>query len=157
MTTIKEQLTTLISDPFDGPFEGADYYVENDILHVVENNVRLAGVIAHTVNHSGLFEKKLVRLGVCGDTIMLGFDSLGNAGSVFTTKIGKTKDILVEVKATEDNRFCFYLNKHRSGKQFKTLISTKRYLTKLDKELKREDSRDIDHREEDEEDELVIL
>ena len=154
----RQRLTEIISDPFDGPFDGIDYFIDDDdTIYVIESSPAMAGLIAHRVNKSGAFPQKLIRLGLKGGGVVLGFDTLAESSPIFTIKIGYGKDILAEVKETEDGKFCFYLNKRRSSKMFKTLLTTKRYLKKLDREMVREylGLKDDDYQDDIEEDEVT--
>lgn len=129
-------LNEIITDPFDGPFEGEDYWIDDDgTIQVAENNVVLAATIMRKANNSGKFTNKLVKIGQRGDSILLGFDTLFSAEPVYTCKIGYLNDTLAEVKKTQDNKFCLYLNKKRGTRIFKKLSSAKLFLKKLDKEL----------------------
>ena len=53
MKNLSEKLNDMIADPFDGPFEGEDFWVDSDgVIQVSDNNVRLAGIIMRKVNQS---------------------------------------------------------------------------------------------------------
>lgn len=136
---MKDLLNEIISDPINGPHEGEDYWIDDDgSIQVAENNVVLAATILRKTNNSGKFPVKLVKTGQRGDSIILGFDTLVDAEPVYTTKIGYDKDTLAEVKRTQDNKFCVYLNKKRTTRMFKKLVSAKTFLKNLDKELRQE-------------------
>jgi len=137
MVTFSEQLTELITDPFDGPFEGEDYYLDKDgIIQVPVDKITLAAIIMRKVNSSGVFTKKLVRIGQGGDNVWLGFDTMLEADPVYTTRIGPNKDTLAEVKKDSAGKFCLYLNGNRSTRLFKKLVTVKNFLKQLDGELK---------------------
>jgi hypothetical protein len=134
--TISEQLSNIIGDPIDGPYEGEDYWIDADgTIQVAENNVRLAAIIMRKTNLSGYFDKKLVKIGAQGDSILLGFDTLVDAPAVYTAKIGFKGDMLAEVKTDESGKFCLYINGKRSPKMFAKLSAVKASLKKLDKEM----------------------
>ena len=137
MTSFSAVLRKLISDPYEGPFEGEDYFIDVDgSIQVPVDNVKLAAVVMRRVNISGKFDKKLVKIGQSGDNVILGFDNLSEEPAVFTTKIGFGKDVLAEVKKDDADKFCVYLDKKRSSKLFKKLSSAKLYLKRLDLDLK---------------------
>lgn len=137
MSKIAEKLNTIIADPFNGPFEGEDYWIDDTgIIQVAENNVRLAAIIMRKANLSGEFDKKLVKIGAQGDSILLGFDSLVDADPVYTAKIGFKGDILAEVKEDQSGKFCLYINGKRGIRMFAKLSSVKSALKKLDREMK---------------------
>jgi hypothetical protein len=137
MAKFSEQLTTIITDPFDGPFEGEDYYIDADgIVQVPVDNIKLAAIIMRKVNASGMFDKKLVRVGQGGDNIWLGFDTMVDADAVYTQRIGPNKETLVEVKKDLVGKYCLYINNHRSTRLFKKLITAKNFIKQLDIELK---------------------
>ena len=51
-----EQLLTIISDPYEGPEEGIDFWVdENGLIQVPDN--RIAGLIMRKANVSGSFNQ----------------------------------------------------------------------------------------------------
>ena len=91
--TLNSQLLDIISDPITGPFEGEDYWIDDSgVIQVAENNVRLAAIIMRKANLSGKFDKKLVKIGAQGDSILLGFDSLTDTAPVYSAKIGYKGD-----------------------------------------------------------------
>jgi len=136
MTTFNKQLTNIISDPFDGPFEGEDFWIDDDgTIQVAENNVRVAAMIMRKANSSGVFDQRLVKIGAQGDSILLGFDTLADVAPVYTAKIGFKGDMLAEVKADLTGKFCLYINGKRGAKLFNKLASVKSAIKKLDKEL----------------------
>lgn len=137
MQKLAEQLNQIIADPFDGPFEGEDYWIDdNGVIQVAENNVRLAAIIMRKANLSGEFDKKLVKIGAQGDSILLGFDTLTDTDPVHVAKIGFKGDMLAEVREDETGKFCLYLNGKRGTKMFAKLSAVKSALRKLDKEMK---------------------
>lgn len=137
MQKLAEQLNQIIADPFEGPYEGEDYWIDDSgVIQVPENNVRLAAIIMRKTNLSGEFDKKLVKIGVMGDSILLGFDTLAEVAPVHTAKIGFKGDILAEVKQDENGKFILYINGKRSPKMFSKLSAVKSTLRKLDKEMK---------------------
>jgi hypothetical protein len=129
-----DQLLEIISDPFDGPEEGVDFWVDEQ-GYIQVNEVYTAALIMRKANISKLFDKKLVKVGQRGDSILLGFDTLLDVTSVYTANIGFKNDTLAEVKQDTDGKFCLYLNKKRHPRLFKKLASAKSFLKKLDKEL----------------------
>jgi hypothetical protein len=136
MSKLAEKLNNIIADPFNGPFEGEDYWIDdNGVIQVAENNVRLAAIIMRKANLSGKFDKRLVKIGAQGDSILLGFDTLRDTPSVYTAKIGFKGDMLAEVREDESGKFCLYLNGKRGTKMFAKLSAVKSALKKLDKEM----------------------
>ena len=136
MTTFNEQLTNIISDPFDGPFEGEDFWIDDDgTIQVAENNVRVAAMIMRKANSSGVFDQRLVKIGAQGDSILLGFDTLADVAPVYTAKIGFKGDMLAEVKEDADGKFCLYINGKRGARMFSKLSAVKAALKKLDREM----------------------
>ncbi len=136
MTQVAELLNEIIGDPIEGPFEGEDYWIDDDgTIQVAENNVRLAATIMRKANNSGAFHQRLVKVGASGDSILLGFDTLVDVPPVYTTKIGYKGDMLAEVKKDETGKFCLYLNGKRAARLFNKLSSVKTALKKLDKEM----------------------
>ena len=136
MTKFSQQLTNIITDPFNGPFEGEDYWIDDTgVIQVAENNVRLAAIIMRKANLSGEFDKKLVKIGAQGDSILLGFDSLTDTAPVYSAKIGYKGDMLAEVRADESGKFCLYINGKRGTKMYAKLSAVKSAIKKLDKEM----------------------
>ena len=139
MTQVAELLNEIIGDPINGPYEGEDYWIDEDgTIQVAENNAILAGTILRKTNNSGQFDTKLVKIGQRGDSIILGFDTLLDADPVYKTKIGYMHDTLAEVKKDTAGKFCLYLNKKRATRMFTKLAAAKAFLKKLDKELQSE-------------------
>jgi hypothetical protein len=136
MQKLAEKLNDIIADPFNGPFEGEDYWIDNNgIIQVAEINVRLAAIIMRKANLSGEFDKKLVKIGAQGDSILLGFDSLTDALPVYSAKIGYKGDMLAEVRADESGKFCLYVNGKRGTKMYAKLSVVKSAIKKLDREM----------------------
>lgn len=136
MSKLAEKLNNIIADPFEGPFEGEDYWIDDTgIIQVAENNVRLAAIIMRKANLSGKFDKKLVKIGAQGDSILLGFDSLTDTPPIYTAKIGFKGDMLAEVRANESGKFCLYVNGKRGNKMFAKLSAVKSAIKKLDREI----------------------
>lgn len=136
MTSFSAVLSKLISDPYQGPFEGEDYFIDVDgSIQVPVDNVKLAALVMRRVNISGKFDKKLVKVGQSGDNVILGFDTLSEQPAVYTGKIGFHGDVAVEIKKDEAGKFCIYLDKKRSSRLFKKLSSAKTFLKRLDNEL----------------------
>ena len=134
--TFGEQLLEIISDPYEGPFEGEDYFIDVDgVIHVPVDNIKLAALVMRKVNATGMFEQKLVKIGQGGDSVLLGFDTLVDADPVYVVRVGYKKDTLAEVKKDTGGKFALYLNKQRTARLFKKLTSVKLFLKKLDKEL----------------------
>jgi hypothetical protein len=139
MTQVAELLNDIIGDPINGPYEGEDYWIDEDgTIQVAENNAILAGTILRKANNSGQFAVKLVKIGQRGDSIILGFDTLLDADPVYTTNIGYMRDTLAEVKKDTAGKFCLYLNKKRATRMFTKLTAAKTFLKKLDKDLQNE-------------------
>lgn len=136
MQKLADKLNNIIADPFNGPFEGEDYWIDdNGVIQVAENNVRLAAIIMRKTNLSGEFDKKLVKIGAQGDSILLGFDSLTDALPVYSAKIGFKGDMFAEVKKDESGKFCLYINGKRGNKMFAKLSAVKSAIKKLDREM----------------------
>ena len=136
MQKLAEKLNDIIADTFNGPFEGEDYWIdESGVIQVAENNVRLAAIIMRKANLSGEFDKKLVKIGAQGDSILLGFDSLTATPPIYTAKIGFKGDMLAEVRADESGKFCLYINGKRGNKMFAKLSAVKSAIKKLDREI----------------------
>jgi len=136
MTNFSQKLTNIISDPFNGPFEGEDFWVDADgTIQVAENNVRVAAMIMRKTNGSGEFPQRLVKIGVQGDSILLGFDTLSDTELVYTARIGFKGDMLAEVKADTNGKFCLYINGKRGARMFSKLSAVKAALKKLDREM----------------------
>ena len=136
MSKLAEKLNKIIADPFNGPFEGEDYWIDDTgVIQVAENNVRLAAIIMRKANLSGKFDKKLVKIGAQGDSILLGFDSLTATPPIYTAKIGFKGDMLAEVRADESGKFCLYINGKRGNKMFAKLSAVKSAIKKLDREI----------------------
>jgi hypothetical protein len=136
MQKLAEKLNDIIADPFNGPFEGEDYWIDDTgVIQVAENNVRLAAIIMRKANLSGKFDKKLVKIGAQGDSILLGFDSLTDALPIYSAKIGFKGDMFAEVKKDESGKFCLYINGKRGNKMFAKLSAVKSAIKKLDKEM----------------------
>lgn len=130
----QEQLLTIISDPYDGPQEGIDFWVdENGLIQVSDN--RIAGLIMRRANTSGVFEQKLVKMGQKGDVLLLGFDTLLDAEPVYSARIGFKGDATAEVKQDANGKFCVYVNGKRQARLFNKLTSAKQTIKKLDKDL----------------------
>jgi hypothetical protein len=87
-------------------------------------------------NLSGQFDKKLVKIGAQGDSILIGFDTLTDKDPVHTVKIGFKGDMLAEVKEDVSGKFCLYINGKRVTKMFAKLSAVKSAIRKLDKEIK---------------------
>lgn len=130
-----EELANYISDPYDGPEEGVDFWVDEQGLIQVQDP-RTAALIMRKVNFSQQFDNKLVKIGQRGDSILLGFDTLLDIDPVYSANIGFKRDTLVEVKQDQQGMFCLYINKKRATRMFKKLSSAKTFLKKLDKELR---------------------
>lgn len=139
MTQVAELLNDIIGDPINGPYEGEDYWIDEDgTIQIAENNAILAGTILRKANNSGAFEIKLVKIGQRGDSIILGFDTLLDAEPVYVTHIGYMRDTHAEVKKDTAGKFCLYLNKKRATRMFTKLSAAKTFLKKLDRELQSE-------------------
>ena len=139
MTHVAEVLNEIISDPILGPYEGEDYWIDEDgTIQIADNNVVLAATIMRKTNNSGQFTIKLVKIGHRGDSIILGFDTLLDAEPVYATDIGYMRDTHAEVKKDTAGKFCLYINKKRATRMFSKLAAAKTYLKKLDKELQNE-------------------
>ena len=136
MQKLAEKLNEIIADPFNGPFEGEDYWIDDSgVIQVAENNVRLAAIIMRKANLSGEFDKKLVKIGAQGDSILLGFDSLIDTAPVYSAKIGFKGDMFAEVRKDESDKFCLYVNGKRGNKMYAKLSVVKSAIKKLDREM----------------------
>ena len=133
-----EKLLEIISDPYQGPYEGEDFQIDDQgIIQVEANNVKIAAKIMRLANSSGEFAHQLVNLGKKGDSILLGFDELAEQVSLYSASIGFKGDMSAEVKKDLDSKkFYIYLNGKRSGKKFSSLGRAKTHIKKLDAELK---------------------
>ena len=136
---VMEIIETELVDPIEGPYEGEDYWAEDEFVYVGNRNVVLAAKIMREVNRTTHFDKRLVKFRTAGDVIVLGFDSLADIESVFTCRIGSHKEKLIELKESEDGRLAMYMNKERSSTTFKTLKASKSYIKKLHRTLCGED------------------
>jgi len=145
---LKNTLHSVICDPFDGPFEGEDYYIGDEAVHVDASQAKIVGIILRKVNTSGLFAKKLVQIGRHGDFVALGFDEVGNKEPIYSTRIGPNKEILAEVRSNDSDILYLYLNNYRKLRKFSKLSSAKRYITKLDNALSNIDSEEPEFDEE---------
>jgi hypothetical protein len=136
MQNLSEKLNDMIADPFDGPFEGEDFWVDSDgVIQVSDNNVRLAGIIMRKVNQSGDFDKPLIKLATAGDSIQLAFDTLGDTTPIYSAKIGFKGDMLAEIRQSEKNEYLLYINGKRNVKVYSSLAKVKRVINKLDTEM----------------------
>ena len=60
MSKFSEKLTKIITDPIIGPFEGEDFWIDdNGTIQVAENNVKMAATIMRKTNASGKFKQRL--------------------------------------------------------------------------------------------------
>jgi len=128
-------IKTELTDPFDGPYEGEDFWCEDEFIYVGNKNFILSAKIMREINNRPEFDKRLVKFRTAGDVVVLGFDSLADAASIFTVKIGPHKEKTIELKETEDSRIAIYINKERSSVTFKTLKASKKYIKKLNRTL----------------------
>jgi len=127
----------LVNDPYNGPEEGVDFWVDEQGLIQV-SDTRTAGLIMRTVNTSGNFTSQLVKIGQKGDSVLLGFDELLNIEPVYVARIGYKRDTQIEVKSDTEDKFFIYVNKKRLARTFKKLAQAKRYIKQLDKDLQQE-------------------
>lgn len=130
------KIRRLISKPYEAPYEGEDYFIDDTTGLIEVIDTKISGTICHRVNNSGKFDRRLVKLNQSGDMITLGFDTLEDVDSIYETRIGYRDDTLAEIKESEDSEFFVYLNSKRHSKSFKSLKSAKMYLNKLSKVLK---------------------
>lgn len=126
-------LVECIDDQIDGPHYGEDFIID-DHGFVQVHSAKQAGLIMRKVNQSNLFDDKLVRLGNHGDCVILGFDTLTTQVPVFETTVGYEK-LPVEIKQTNEGKFCIYVGSKRSSRLFNKLAGAKKYIKQLDKEL----------------------
>lgn len=132
-----EVINDIVSDPVSGPYYGEDYCIDDDgFIQVSDNNVRLAGVIMKKVNASGLFSHKLVKISTVGDVILLGFDTLAKVEPIYRTHIGPNQ-IEVTIKPAAKKRYCLYINGRRSSQMFKSTVSAKKQIRRLEADYKR--------------------
>ena len=134
MSTLRD-LADLINDPYEGPEEGVDFWVD-ERGYIQVDNTYTAGIILRRANTSGQFNQTLVRLGQRGDSMLLGFDTLVDADAIYSTKIGLNCDILAEIKEDLGGKFCVYLDHKRSARMFNKLAGAKKFVKSLDKDLK---------------------
>jgi hypothetical protein len=121
------------NDPYEGPFEGEDYLIDDDgVIHV--GDPRLAATICRKVNMSNKFTNRLVNIGKSGDMISLGFDEIADTISVHSEKLGSNKDLKSDIK-TDGTVFYVYLEGKRKTKTFNTLSIAKAYCKKLSNQL----------------------
>lgn len=132
MTKIRK----LISNPYEAPYEGEDYFIDDATETIEVIDTKVSGTICHRINNSGKFDRRLVKLNYSGDMITLGFDTLEDVDAIYETRIGYRDDTLAEIKESAEGEFCIYLNSKRSPKKFKSIKSAKMYLNKLSKVLK---------------------
>ena len=138
MTTLKEKLVNLLDSPYEGPYEGEDFIVNDDgYIQVFDNNIRLCGLIVHKVNKSSISDKTMVKLYTAGDAITLGFDETRAVESIFSKNIGFHGDVQAEIKVDTEGKFIVYINNKRKVKMYTTLAQAKVAINKLDKELLR--------------------
>ena len=111
------------------------FRVEDGHVYVHDNNIRAAGMITHKLNNSKLFDTQLVKLGKRGDAIILGFDTMADAESVYADEIGPDCSTDVEIKRDANNRCLLYVDGHRYTRTFPSLAAAKRYIDQLDQQL----------------------
>ena len=128
------QLLEVISDPFNGPYEGEDFCIDEH-GHIQVQEPRTAALIMRKANSSQMFDQNLVKIGNKGGSIILGFDDLFSADPVFVSQIGYQKSVLAEVKADANGKFCIYLDGKRSARMFAKLASAKTFIKRLDRDL----------------------
>jgi len=129
-------MANIISDPFDGPFEGEDFCIDDQgYIQVTNNNVKLAALILRKVNTSNIFPKKLIKIGSSGDSILLGFDDLSESNSVHTDNIGPNNETKIQVRKDDSGKFFVYVNDRRSARPLKSMTSVKKFIKNLDQEL----------------------
>lgn len=135
-TTIVDKIRQCLAF-MDEIYEGDDFFIDEDLLiHVTDNNLKASSRILREINNSGMFEQKLVRIAKKGDSLILGFDSVAETQSVYTTYIGPEAEVEVEIKKDPGaDKFYIYSNGKRSTKTFDKLTKAKRYITALDKQL----------------------
>lgn len=129
-----EQLLAVISDPYDNREEGVDFWIDEQ-GYIQTQDVRTAALLMRKANTSGEFDQNLVKVGQKGDSIILGFDTVADTDPLYSDQIGYQKTVLAEVKAGEDGKFCIYLDKKRSARNFAKLASAKTFIKRLDKDL----------------------
>ena len=131
------KVVKLVEDPFNGPYEGEDFYVDDDgIIQITDNNTKLAATITRKVNQSGKFKQKLVRIGQKGDCILLDFDHLTDIDAIHSENIGFDRKTLAEIKQDTQGLCYVYINGRRSNKIFKSLSVAKSFVKRTDKDLK---------------------
>lgn len=129
-----QDLNEIVSDPFDGPYEGVDFSVDAEGYIQVEDP-KTAAIIMRKANASGLFSHRLVKLARKGDHVILGFDLVADSDPVHTAQIGYQRAVRAEVKADDQNRFYVYLDGKRLSKIYNKLSAAKGWIKKHDKEL----------------------
>lgn len=136
MTDINK-LMRIIEDPINGPFEGEDFWIEEDgIIQVPDNNIKMSSTIVRKVNQSNKFKQRLVNLGKKGDCIQLGFDELVDQKPIFESKIGHKDFTGVAVRQDSNGQCYIYIDGKRLNKVFKRLSQAKNHINRLDKVLK---------------------
>lgn len=110
------------------------FHVQDNEVYVHDNNIRAAGMITHKLNNSKLFDTQIVKLGKRGDTIILGFDSMADAASVYANIVGP-EFTAVEIKRDSNNRCLLYVDGHRYARTFPSLAAAKRFIDQLEHQL----------------------
>jgi hypothetical protein len=88
------------------------------------------------VNTSGIFAKKLVKIGRSGDSILLGFDTLSDAESIYSDDIGPDNATRIQVKKDTAGKFVIYVDDRRSARPLKSMTAVKKFIRTLDQELR---------------------
>lgn len=132
------QINEIVHDPIEGPEFGFDYIIDEEgKINVSIENIKMSGIIIRKVNKSGIFKNKLIPIGKSGDYIILDFDTVSDTDSVYNTSIGINKNLKAEVKIDNKSQAIVYFNDKRYPKIFKDLTYAKRFIKKMDKEIKR--------------------
>lgn len=132
MTDINKILDIL--DPYEDPEEGVDFYIEDNAVFVPNRNAKIAGKIKKIVDQSKIFNYKLVKIGMVGDDIKMGFDTVADTPSLHIALIGEKSSYKAEVKS-DGVDFYVYLNSQRQNKKLKTFSQAKRYIKILDLQI----------------------
>lgn len=135
MERIMADIAVFLNDTFAFTDYEDTFRIEDQHVLVHDNNIRAAGMIAHKLNNSKLFDKQLVKLGKRGDCIIMGFDTMADAESVYANTIGPDGTTEVEVKRDTNNQCLLYVDGHRYTRTFPSLAAVKRYIDQLDKQL----------------------
>lgn len=124
----------MVLDNGEAGIEGEDFHYDGD--NVVAHNIRAAGKVLRAINTSGLFSKQAIVIKK-GEEPVIGFDTAGDAKVVFQDTIGpEHEEMDVEIKTDASGKFYLYTNGKRNVRDFDKLTHAKRYVSKLDNQLR---------------------